>query len=150
MNAIANVISIISGLMTIFGITDIVSWSLTKESNQTLSQASMSIFAKSFKLAICIASFPIFLLLFREIHSIIILNFGEGWMPLSFNDPKFWWETRSWYAYLVSYFVNVLIGIPLYTITLSCIYTWSLTPFRTFWRHLRNPQQNNLKGHKLS
>lgn len=138
MDTIANIISIISGLMTIFGITGIVSWSLTKESSQTLSQASMSIFAKSFKLAICVASFPVFLLLFREIHFAIVLNFGEGWMPVSFKNPDFWWKQEGWYAYMVSYFVNVLTGVPLYATTAACIYTWSLAPFRTFWWHLRN------------
>ncbi len=91
MDNFANVISIISGLMTIFGITGIVSWSLTKETNQNLPQATMSIFAKSFKLALCTVSFLLFLVLLREMHFTIVLNVGQDWMPGSVSDPDFWW-----------------------------------------------------------
>ncbi|CAG37898.1 similar to maturase (partial length) [Desulfotalea psychrophila LSv54] len=98
----------------------------------------MSIFAKSFKLALCIVSFLLFLILLYSIHISIVISLGEGWMPASTKNPDFWWKNSGWYAYLVSYCVIVLISIPLYSLIASSIYTWSLSPFRIFWTHLRN------------
>ncbi|TVT53433.1 MAG: hypothetical protein FHK80_19005 [Azoarcus sp. PHD] len=137
MDDFANIISIVSGLMTILGITGIVSWSLSKEAGQSISQASMSIFAKSFKLALCVVSLLLFLVVLREIHFAIVLSVGEGWMPGSTSDPNFWWKESGWYAYVISYFINILIGIPLYALIASSIFTWSLEPFRVFWKYLR-------------
>ena len=138
MENFANVISIISGLMTILGITGIVSWSLTKEVSQSISQATMSIFAKSFKLALCVVSLLLFLLVLREVHFTIVLSMGEGWMPASATDPDYWWKESGWHAYVISYFIIILIGIPLYALIVSSIYTWSLETFRVFGKYLRN------------
>lgn len=135
---LANVLSIVSSFMTIFGITGIVSWSLSREAGQSLSQASMSIFAKSFKLALCVVSLLLFLVVLREIHFSIVLSVGEGWMPSSLSNPEFWWKESGWYAYVVSYLVNVLVGFPLYALIVSSIFTWSLKPFHVFWKYLRN------------
>ncbi len=138
MNDFANVVTIVSGLMTIFGITGIVSWSLGREAGQSLPEASMSIFAKSFKLALCVVSLLLFSVVLREIHFAIVLSVGEGWMPMSLSNPDFWWKESGWYAYAISYFVNILIGIPLYALIASSIFTWSLKPFCVFWKYLRN------------
>ncbi len=137
MDNFANLISIISGIMTIFGVTGVVSWSLYKETGESFSQATMSIFAKSFKLALCIVSFLLFLILLYLIHVSIVISLGEGWMPGSTRNPDFWWKNSDWYAYVVSYCLIVLIGIPFYSLIASSIYTWSLSPFRIFWTHLR-------------
>jgi len=124
--------------MTIFGITGIVTWSLTKETNQSLSQASMSIFAKSFKLALCVVALLIFLVILREFHFSIVLHIGEGWMPESVHSPEFWWKNSGWYAYFTSYFIIVLIGVPIYALIAASIYTWSFKPFITFKKYLKN------------
>lgn len=137
MDKIANIITIISGIMTIFGITGIIGWSLSKESGQSLSQASMSIFAKSFKIALCIVSFLILLLPIQAIHILIVLSIGDGYMPASTKSLEFWWRDSDWYAYLVSYCAVVLVGVPLYALSASSIYTWSLRPFHTFWNQVR-------------
>lgn len=137
MDKIANIITIISGIMTIFGVTGIIGWSLSKESGQSLSQASMSIFAKAFKIALCIVSFLILLLPIQAIHILIVLSIGDGYMPASTKSLEFWWRDSDWYAYLVSYCVVVLIGVPLYALSASSIYTWSLRPFHTFWNQVR-------------
>jgi hypothetical protein len=123
--------------MTIFGITGIISWSLTKESNQTVSQASMSIFAKAIKLGLCIVALIILSQILIESHFGIVLHLGSGWMPGSVSTPEFWWQSKSWYAYLLSYAINILIGIPLITLICSSIYTWSVTPFKVFLRNLK-------------
>lgn len=123
--------------MTIFGITGIVTWSLSKESGQSLSEASMSVFAKAFKIALCIVSFLILLIPLQAIHISIVLSIGEGYMPAGVKNPEFWWRESDWYAYLVSYCVVVLAGVPLYALSASSIYNWSLSPFHTFWNHVR-------------
>lgn len=138
MNNFANFLSIVSSLMTIFGITGIVSWSFSREAGQSISQTSMSIFAKSFKLALCIVSLLLFSVVLHVIHVSIVLNVGKGWMPVSLSNPNFWWSEPDWYAYVISYFVNVLIGTPLCALIVSSIYTWSLKPFHVFWMYLRN------------
>ncbi|MCL7942262.1 hypothetical protein M8009_18445 [Halomonas sp. ATCH28] len=138
MEIFVSVISTVSGLMTIFGITGIISWSLTKEVGQSVSQASMSIFAKSFKLALCAVFLLLFLSVLRQIHFAIVLNIGKGWMPWSIRHPEFWWKDSGWHAYLISYFISVFIGIPLFSLIISSIYTWSLAPFCVFWKYLRN------------
>lgn len=137
MDKLANIITIISGIMTIFGITGIVGWSLSRESEQSLSQASISIFARAFKIALCIVSFLVLLIPIQAIHISIILSIGDSYMPGSMKNPEFWWRDSDWYAYLVSYCVVVLVGVPLYALTASSIYTWSLRPFYIFWGHVR-------------
>lgn len=136
MDKIANIITIISGIMTIFGITGIIGWCLSKESGQSLSQASMSIFAKAFKIALCIVSFLILLIPIQAIHILIVLSIGDSYISASIKNPEFWWRDSDWYAYLVSYCVVVLIGMPLYALSASSIYTWSLRPFHTFWNQV--------------
>jgi len=137
MGKFADIITIISGIMTIFGVTGIISWSLVKESEQTLSQATISIFAKSFKIALCIVSFLILLIPMQAIHMAIVLSVGKGMMPSSIFNTEFWWGTSDWYAYLISYAVTVLVGIPLYSLSAASIYSWSIQPFIIFWRHVK-------------
>jgi len=137
MDEIANVITIISGVMTIFGITGIVGWSLSKEAGQNLSEASISIFAKSFKLALCIVTFLVLVLPIQAIYVLIVLAVGDGIMPASTASPEFWWRESDWYAYLLGYCVVVLVAVPLYALSASSIYTWSLRPIRIFWREVR-------------
>lgn len=137
MDKFANIVTIISGLMTIFGVTGIIGWSLSKESGQSLSQASMSVFAKAFKCGLCIVAFLVLLLPIQAIYISIVLSIGNGYLPASMKNPEFWWRDPDWYAYLVGYSVVVLVGIPLYALSASSIYTWSLRPFHTFWRHVR-------------
>ena len=83
-------------------------------------------------------SFMFLLILLRELHFAIVLSVGQDWMPGSVRNPDFWWQSSSWYAYIVSYFVIFLIAIPIYSLIASSIYTWSLAPFRIFWLYLKN------------
>ena len=124
--------------MTIFGITGIISWSFIKETNQSLPQRTISVFAISFKVALCIVSLIILIIPLQAIHITTVLFIGNGSMPGSIYNPEFWWRESDWYAYLISYALVVLFGIPLISLSLASVYTWSLRPFYLFWHSVRN------------
>lgn len=138
MSEIADIISIITGIMTILGISGILSWSLTRESGGTLSSNSITIFAKSIKIGLTLIFQLVLIIPIQGLHIFLVLAIGEGGMPASAHNPEFWWRDNYWYAYGVSYLIGVLIWVPVCILSFTVIYTWSLAPVNTLIQHLRS------------
>jgi hypothetical protein len=134
---IADIISIITGIMTILGISGILSWSFTRESGGSFSSNSISVFAKSVKLGLCLIFQLILIIPMQGLHIFLVLALGEGVMPASAHNPDFWWKENYWYAYVISYLIGILLWLPACTLSFSVIYTWSLAPVNVFIQHLR-------------
>lgn len=84
---IANVISVISGLMTILGFGGIVSWSLFTVERGTLAENTVSVFATAVKTGLCgLLLWPVFMLL-AVTHIFVVLSVGPGAMG---GDTFFW------------------------------------------------------------
>lgn len=130
---IANVVSLIAGLMTIFGIGGLFSWSLVRKSNESLPDATISIFAMSLKLGICILLLWIFALPAHFLHIFVVLTLGKGRM----GGADFYWGGEDWYAYIASYLIGFLVWIPTYLILCACTFSWSFTPVKIFVERLK-------------
>ncbi len=130
---VADVISVVAGLMTILGVGGLVSWSFIQKQRGTLADNSVSIFAFSVKTGLCILLLWPTSLVFFALHVFVVLSLGPG--VISGSD--FFWHPEHPLAYLASYVLNVLLWVPLYILLCACTYTWSFGPFRIFSRSIR-------------
>jgi hypothetical protein len=130
---IADVISVIAGLMTIFGFGGFLSWSFFRKDKGTLADNSISVFAFSVKTGICFLLLWPMSALFFGLHIFVVLSLGRG----SIGGADFFWNSGYPFAYLASYALAVLLLVPLYIILSACIYTGSFAPFRSFFRAFR-------------
>jgi hypothetical protein len=130
---VANVISVISGLMTILGIGGLISWGFLKKDRDTLAANLVSIFAFSVKTGLCLLLlWPLVPVVFM-LHSMIVLTLGPDQMA----SGSFLWNSDFPIAYCASYLINAILWVPLYLLLCACIYSWSFRPFRLFSRLFR-------------
>jgi hypothetical protein len=135
LNLIANIISIIAGAMTILGISGIVGWSLFGKDRGPLQRKIAAVFAFSLKTAFCMILLvliggPAFV-----VYAMTIEFFGGG-----FSTANAFWDPAKPVAYLVAYLFITLLFDTSYLILCSCIYEWSLGPFRRLRRGFRKEQ----------
>ena len=123
LQTIANIISIIAGIITILGIGGIVTWSLSKKGKSQFSDTVLSVFSYGIKTASCIILGAIILWIYLIITSIITVS-SEG--PV--NKPVWWY----FYFNLAVYFVPAVFLVPTYSVVCSCIYKSSWDPWQRF------------------
>ena len=85
LQTIANIISIIAGIITILGIGGIVTWSLSKKGKSQFSDTVLSVFSYGIKTVSCIILGAIILWIYLIITSIITVSSEE---PV--NKPVWW------------------------------------------------------------
>jgi hypothetical protein len=129
---VADIISIISGFMTIAGIGGILSWSLMRRSRGAFEQKTLDIFSHSLKG---------FLWLLLLIPLIALVGLARGWyfgflrdsLGLRIGD-RAWWDGRFPVAYVGFYASVFLFCAPLWILGGLSIFKMSLHPFAQFWR----------------
>ena len=131
---VANVISVIAGLMTILGIGGLISWSFFRKERGTSADNTISVFAFAIKTGLCLLLLWPFAALFTALHVIVVLSLGPD--SIGPDDP-FLWDPKHAFAFSVSYILNLLIVAPLYFLVFACIYIGSIRPFRVFWSAFR-------------
>ena len=131
---VADVISLISGIMTILGISGFITWGLFSEQRGNLADDAISVFALSLKAGICVLLLWPMAVLFFVLHIFVVLSMGPG----AIDGGTMFWNAAYPVAYFVSYLVNTLVWVPLYAILCACVFAWSLKPFATFWAALRS------------
>ena len=129
---IADVISIIAGLMTIIGLSGLLSWSFFKKARGNIVDDSISIFAMAFKSGLCILLLWFFAMPAYLLHIFVVLSLGKGHMA----GTDFFWGETDWYAYVASYLIGTLIWVPLFVLSCSSIFAGSIKPFKEFWGRL--------------
>ncbi len=130
---VANVISVIPRMMTILGITGVVTWGLFSQQRGSFAQNTISVFATSVKMGLCVLLLWPTSALFFALHIFVVLSLGPG----SIADGEMFWRPDYPVVYVVSYLLNTVLWVPLYALMCACIFTWSFRPFRTFWLALR-------------
>ena len=125
---VANVISVVSGLMTILGIGGIVSWSLVTVERGSLAQNTISVFAAAVKTGLCALSLWPAFMLFAATHIFVVLSLGPGVV----GGQNFFWDSSHPAAFAFSYLLNTSLWVPVYTLACACIFTWSFGPLRLF------------------
>lgn len=130
LQTIANIISIIAGLITILGIGGIVSWSIFKKSRPQWSDTVLSVFSYGIKTAWCITLGAITLSIYLSI----------AWFILATEEALFfdsaWWQNAKFLFEIAVYLVLAVFHMPIYLVLCSCIYKSSWGPWQRFWEIL--------------
>jgi len=121
---IANIISIIAGIITILGIGGIVTWSLSKKGKTQWSNTVLSVFSYGIKTAFCIILGAMSLWIYLIITSMITVT-SEA--PV--NEPVW----RQFYFNFAVYFVLAVFPVSIYLVLCSCIYKSSWDPWQRLW-----------------
>lgn len=128
---IANIISIIAGIITILGIGGIVTWSISKKGKTQWSDTVLSVFGYGIKTAFCIIFGVIILWIYLLITTIITTVISQG--PA---NEAVWWESAKFYFNLATYLVLAVFAVPLLLVLCSCIYKSSWEPWQRFYEKL--------------
>jgi len=130
LQTIANIISIIAGLITILGIGGIVSWSIFKKSRTQWSDTVLSVFSYGVKTAWCITLGAITLSIYLFIAWFILA------MLQAILYESAWGQNAKFRFEIAVYLVLVVFHIPIYLVLCSCIYKSSWGPWQRFWEIL--------------
>jgi len=133
----ADIVTIISGFMTIIGISGVVTWSLTRNSKTLLEERIVAVFVISVKCFICILlAVPLYLISYFILGFIIVFLrdiFDE------YNSAYSWWWSKDHpAAYTVAYIVAFLPSVPIWLLTCKSIIDWSFEPFKYFYVKFTN------------
>ncbi len=126
----ANIISIISGAMTILGISGIVTWGLFKREEELLANKIIAVSTYSVKCFLCIILLFTIIIMFKVLYIEFVLLLTGKFIETS-------WHPFTDLIHSICYITISLFIIPLYVILCLCIYSWSLLPIRKFIKLLK-------------
>ena len=129
LNRVANIISILSGLMTICGFGGVISWTFLKRDRGVLESTIMAIFALSIKTAICLLIFAMMAAVGFYPY-LIILAFLRGGAP----GGDIFWDSFNPIPNILSYCVVLAFMGPFYLLVCLSLYTMSFWPFIQFFK----------------
>jgi len=123
---IANLITIISGTMTILGVSGFLTWSIFSGKDGLLSERLLSIFAYSIKSAMCLAVIPFIgmLIFFPWIFAVGFAGGDPNLLPFSGKEFPI--------GNYIGTFIIAMFSVPAYIILCSCIFEWSFKPISRF------------------
>ncbi|SRR6266436_1856475 len=127
----ANIISIISGFITILGIGGIVSWSLSTKDRGPFQRKVAAVLAFSLKTAFCIFLLGVMAIPALTIHAIMV------GFPHNLGGANFFWDSAGQGYYIASYIFQGLLLLPLYLGLCFSIYEWSFDPFKRLWKAIK-------------
>lgn len=138
MKNIVDVLSLISSIMTIMGITGLLSWSLAGKSKKP-SDYALSFLGKAFRAAICLIILSPLLYCFIILKSFLTWIFGgPSLVRDSLSDPLVWWDIDYPYSYILGYLVSTPIALVIIVPTITTIWFWKLSPFLQIWEYITN------------
>ena len=121
-HSVVEVVDLIAGLMTIIGISGVVTWSLT--SSNKLADGIAGFAAHCLRITIFIFLIGPFFWMWVALYPWVFMRFSGG----SFSYVEFLWNSQDPFKSIVSYVVSVPIVLALYLLTCLVIYYWSLRP----------------------
>ncbi|PTO57332.1 hypothetical protein [Vibrio splendidus] len=129
------VLGIAADLMTVFGISGLFAWSFISKDMQekNLADIGISVFVISVKLVVCFFILALIYIPAFMMHFFIILlssvHYGAG--------DGIWNADKSG-DYIIAYSACILLWIPVYVLSVSSVFTWSLNPFTRFFDAFTN------------
>ncbi len=126
-------LGVIADLMAIFGLGGFFTWAFVRKNLEGVgvADAGVTIFAYSVKLFFILAflvllSVPVFFSHF----GIVLFSSGH------YGQDDGIWNAQKSFSYLLAYVVTALWAIPVAVLSVSSIFTWSIEPYRRFFRAL--------------
>ena len=128
----ADIVTVISGLMTILGVSGVVSWGFFARGGSQLARSIVTAFAYSIKTAVAgLLLGPAYWMWF-EIHTftLVLLN---GSLHMAF----LYWDAERPLSYVAAYAVSLAIVVPIFLVAVTCIYKSSMAPVKQLFAALR-------------
>jgi hypothetical protein len=131
--SLKDTLGVIADLMAIFGLGGFFTWAFVRKNLEgvDVADAGVTIFAYSVKLFFIVAflvllSVPVF---FSHL-GIVLYSSGH------YGQEDGIWNAQKSFSYLLAYVVTALWAIPVAVLSVSSIFTWSIEPYRRFFRAL--------------
>lgn len=134
LNLISTIVSIVSGLMTILGISGVVTWGFKNTETRPGADSIIIIFVYSIKFFINTIILAVLSLL------AYMMNFGvvlvlKGHIQAESNE---YWEKGYEFQHILSYLIVALLFIPMFLLLSATVYQWSFSPFNKFFSKFRS------------
>jgi hypothetical protein len=129
---VKDVIGLVADLRTLLGITGFFSWAFIQEElrGRPISEVGAGVFAASVKFALCFFLVTFLMLpMAAALHFLLVLSLSGH-----YGGDDGLWNPEKRLPYLIAYSVTALLSLPVAVLTISSLWTWSLGPFRRFWR----------------
>jgi hypothetical protein len=132
--SLKDTIGVIADLMAIFGLGGFFTWAFVRKTLEGVSvaDAGVTTFAYSVKIFLIITSLVLLSVPVFFSHFGIIL-FSSG----NYGQDDGIWNTQKAFSYLLAYVVTALWAIPVAVLSVGSIFTWSIEPYRRFFRALK-------------
>ena len=121
----ADIVTVVSGAMTILGIGGIVSWGFFARTTNALASRIITVFAYSIKTFIAALLVAPAYEIWYWIHTRTIL-FLHGFIAIG----HIYCDSSLPLSYVASYVVSLSLVVPLYSVIVACLYKASLKPVR--------------------
>ncbi|MGO2335291.1 hypothetical protein [Providencia sp.] len=144
MKNITDVLSLISSIMTIMGITGLLSWGLS-DRPKGAANFGLYILALMFRAAICILTLSFFTWPFIALKLFLVVTLPGGPVSVggsSIEDPLFWWDINYPFIYLLSYIISIPIILVIAVPIIASIWSWSLKPFKPMYELIIKKNKN--------
>jgi len=134
----ADIIGIVSGVMSIVGISGILGWSIFGKGKNPLSRTILMFFAYSVKAFLCIVLLGVMLFVLSVPWAITVSITGGNPYPLGEWVSGVGYKSVPIHEMLLSYgnlVGTVIIGlifVPFYILSCVCIFLWSIQPAKDF------------------
>ena len=138
---LANIITIISGSMTMLGISGIVTWGLFKRKKYQLAEKIIVISTYSIKCFLCTILLLIMVMVFKLLYIGLALLLTGKFYATS-------WHPFSDIRHLICYLTVSIFTMPIYMMLCLCIYDWSLHPIKKMIKLLKRQKEHNDANHE--
>lgn len=128
-------LGLFADILTIWGVSGVIILSFMKKtfSSNSVPDIGINLFVIMYRVALSILTVLVLMGL-ASFFFIFTILFSSG----DFGEGDGIWNTEKIVEYLFAYFMIFLIFFPLTILLISSIMTCSLSPFRIFWKRLRN------------
>src|SRR5471030_2245714 len=133
---LSTLVSLVSGAMTILGVSGLLTWSLTDKKRGTFDDNVIGVMAATTKLAIAVVVLLVGAGIGFITHFFVLL-LAKGSITASDN---IYWDDAFAGAHIAGYAAAVILWLPLVVLCVSSVFSWSLSPFVRFYRALSNKQ----------
>jgi hypothetical protein len=132
----ADIVTVVSGTMTILGIGGIVSWGFLSRGGNELAETIVMVMAYSIRMGVCgLLILPAYVAwdFIYEITLVFLLG--------SLSMANLYWQNEHPVKYLAAYLLSLSLVLPVYLTIAACVFRSSLKPLIQMGRALLGRRQ---------